>query len=405
MELTTKRQGAKKAVQTLCLAILALTASFSVYAQIVVSGTVTEESGYSLPGVSVVVKGTTTGVLSDFDGAYTITVPDANSTLAFSFIGYISKEIVVGNQKTINIVLNEDVQQLEEVVVVGYGTQAKKDITGSVSVVSAEALAESSSVTFAEALQGKSAGVYVSTTGAPGAESTIRVRGVGSVNGSDPLIIIDGVSGGTISSVNSNDIETFQVLKDASATAIYGAQGANGVIIVTTKQGTKTGQPRVSYNGYIGTSTMANNGFDMLNAGELMEFIAEGMRSLHNYRGQAPGRDTQFGELNGYTVNTDGSWTGGSLTMPFTTVPAGYSIQDVLDQFGDGTGDENTALELLRDNYVNNGTNSYALSAYYYNMMEKGMSVTEAREGTDWYNSYNSKRTHYRPSTVCCWRW
>ena len=111
-------------------------------------------------------------------------------------------------------------------------------------------MAESSSVTFAEALQGKSAGVYVSTTGAPGAASTIRVRGVGSVNGSDPLIIIDGVSGGTISSVNANDIETFQVLKDASATAIYGAQGANGVIIVTTKQGTKTGQPRVSYNGY-----------------------------------------------------------------------------------------------------------------------------------------------------------
>jgi TonB-linked SusC/RagA family outer membrane protein len=386
MELTTKRHCVVKALRTLCLAILALTVSFSVSAQIVVTGTITEESGYSLPGVSVVVKGTTTGVLSDADGAYSITVPDANSTLAFSFIGYISKEVVVGNQRIIDIVLNEDIQQLEEVVVVGYGTQAKRDITGSVSVVSAEALAESSSVTFAEALQGKSAGVYVSTTGAPGAASTIRVRGVGSVNGSDPLIIIDGVSGGTISSVNANDIETFQVLKDASATAIYGAQGANGVIIVTTKQGTKTGQPRVSYNGYIGISTMSNDGFDLLNAGELMDFIGDGMRNLHNYRGQTPAKDTQFGQLSGYTVNADGSWTGGSLTMPFTSVPAGYSVQDVLDRFGDGTGDENTALNLLRDNYVDNGVNSYALSAYYYNILVRGMSRTDAFEGTNWFD-------------------
>ncbi len=238
-------------------------------------------------------------------------------------------------------------------------------------------MAESATVTFAQALQGKSAGVYVSTTGAPGSESRIRVRGFGSVNGSDPLVIVDGVSGGEISSVNSNDIESFQVLKDASATAIYGAQGANGVIIITTKQGTKTGQPRVSYNGYMGVSTMANDGFDVLNAWEMMEFYAEGMRNLWNARRVAPSANSQFGALQNYTVDGNGDWVGGSLTMPYSTNPAGYSEQDIIDEFG--------SVAAWVDAYQSDGDHSYARSAYYQ-MLEDGYTEEEARKGTSWYD-------------------
>ena len=147
----------------------------------------------------------------------------SDAVIVVSFIGYTTQEIPVGNRSKLSVKIAEDTQKLDEVVVVGYGTQAKKDITGSVAVVSSEALSETPVATFAEALQGKASGVYISSSGAPGAETTIRIRGVGSVNGSDPLIVVDGVSNVDIDSVNPNDIESLQVLKDASATAIYGA--------------------------------------------------------------------------------------------------------------------------------------------------------------------------------------
>jgi len=268
-------------------------------------------------------------------------------------------------------------------------------------VVTAETLAESASVTFAQALQGKSAGVFVSTTGAPGSDSKIRVRGIGSVNGSDPLVIIDGVSGGTVSSVPSNDIESFQILKDASATAIYGAQGANGVIIVTTKQGTKTGQPRVSYNGYVGVSKMANDGFDVLNAWEMMEFAAEGMINLQNYNGVEPSADNQFGSLTNVSYDysnivgyADDQHTiplyyinSGELTMPYAIKPAGYSEEQIIEEFG--------SIEAWEESYSANGTSSWSRSAYYQILDDMGVSESEATEaqlaeaktGTDWYNT------------------
>lgn len=390
MKLPTNQKGIKTALKTLCMVMLALMVSFSVSAQVSVSGKVTDNTDFGLPGVSVVVQGTTIGVLTNIDGTYTIEVPSTSSVLSYSFIGYVSQEVVVGNQRTINIVLAEDVQQLDEVVVVGYGTQAKKDITGSVSVVTAESLAESATVTFAQALQGKSSGVYVSTTGAPGSATTIRVRGVGSVNGSDPLVIIDGVSGGSISSVPANDIESFQVLKDASATAIYGAQGANGVIIITTKQGTKTGQPRVSYNGYVGKAYMANDGYDLLTGWEMMEYAAEGMINLQNLQGLEPGIDTQFGSLqnivvdNTRVVGQDGDGdplyyiTSANLEMPYSVNPAGLSEDDIIDRFG--------SVEAWVDSYQKDGTHSWTRSAYYQ-MLEDGYSEAEARIGTDWYDA------------------
>ncbi|MDR0430523.1 MAG: TonB-dependent receptor [Tannerellaceae bacterium] len=318
-------------------------------------------------GANVMVKGTTIGNTTDLNGNAIIENVPANGVLVISFIGYITREVAVNNQATIPVTIAEDTQTLDEVVVVGYGTQQKKDITGSVAVVSADDLQEQPYATFAEALQGRAAGVYVSSTGAPGSPTTIRVRGVGSVNGSDPLVVVDGVSGVSVDAINPNDIETFQVLKDASATAIYGAQGANGVIIITTKQGDKSGTVRVSYNGYIGASTMANNGYNLLNAQEAMEFVAKGMVNLRDYRGITGVTHAQFGTLD----------ANDKLTMPYAIKPAGYSEQDIINQYG--------SVAAWEASYFPNGSNSWSRSAYAQMRLD-GYSEAEALAGSDWYS-------------------
>jgi TonB-linked SusC/RagA family outer membrane protein len=343
-------------------------------------------------GANVLVKGTTIGGITNMDGVAVIQGVPNNATIQVSFVGYVTQEIALQNgQNSVTVTLREDAETLEEVVVVGYGTQAKKDITGSVAVVSRDAIAEQPVATFAEALQGRAAGVYVSGGGAPGASTTIRVRGVGGVNGSSPLIIVDGIQGVDVSSVNPNDIESFQVLKDAAATAIYGARAANGVIIVTTKQGSKESKVNVSYNGYVGASTMANNGFDLLGAWDFMEFEEQGFKNQIKYKGGDVNNlvHDQFGQL----VDAAGNVTpDGHLTMPYTTVPMAQSADQIAGMFGVTNYDPNTTagrqplLEALRANYAPTGTNAYVLSAYYYNMDVLGQSEQEARKGTDWYD-------------------
>ncbi len=318
-------------------------------------------------GANVMVKGTTNGNITNMDGQAVLNDVPGNSTLVISYIGYVTQEVPVNNRNIIQVKLVEDTQNLDEVVVVGYGTQAKKDITGSVAVVSAEALQETPVATFAEALQGKASGVYISSSGAPGAETTIRIRGVGSVNGSDPLIVVDGVSNVSIDAVNPNDIESLQVLKDASATAIYGAQGANGVIIITTKQGTKSGKVRVSYDGYVGFSKMANSGFNLLNAWEHMEFQAQGMVNSRDVRGIITDAHEQFGYLD----------ANDQLTMPYAIKPSGYSLDQINSVYG--------SVAQWEASYKSDGTNSWARSAYYQ-MLADGYSEAEARKGTDWYD-------------------
>lgn len=207
---------------------------------------IVDKSG-PIVGANVVVKGTTIGNISDMDGRAIIENVPANAILVVSYIGYVTQEVTLkSNQTNIKITLVEDSQALDEVVVTGYSTQAKKDITGSVAVVATDELKETPVSNFAEALQGKAAGVFVQAGGGPLGETTIRIRGVGSVNGSDPLIIVDGVQGVDIDAVNANDIESMQILKDAAASAIYGAKGANGVIVITTKQGKKNDRVQVS---------------------------------------------------------------------------------------------------------------------------------------------------------------
>lgn len=218
-----------------------LASSFSMFAQQTVQGVVKEKkSGDSLPGVSVVIKGTTKGAETDFDGKFTIEKVKTGEILVFRYLGYADKEIVIGTNRNLVVELEEALEQLDEIIVVGYGTTTVKDATGSVEAITAKEMTKGNIVTPENLLSGRVAGVNITTSGAPGSGSQIRIRGGSSLNASnDPLIVIDGLplSGVDLNSINPNDIESFSVLKDASASAIYGARGANGVIIITTKKG------------------------------------------------------------------------------------------------------------------------------------------------------------------------
>lgn len=212
-----------------------------------------EQSNEGLPGVSVVVKGTQKGAITDMDGGFSFSVPDGAVTLVFSFVGYESQEILVGNSSVINISLKPDLKQLDEMVVVGYGEQRKKDLTGAVASLQTKDITRANPVLASKAIQGQVAGATVTkTSNRPGAGYNITIRGENTINNStEPLVVIDGLMGGNINNLNPNDIQSMDILKDASSTAIYGARGANGVIIITTKKGV-SGKPRVSYDAYVG---------------------------------------------------------------------------------------------------------------------------------------------------------
>ena len=234
----------------LIFAVTVCTATVFAQGEIKVSGKITDEKGSSMPGVTILVKGTSNGTTSDVDGDYDIAVPNKNAVLVFSFLGYVSKEIPVGNQTAINVSLMENVQEMEEVVVIGYGAVKRSDVTGSIVSVNSEEMMKRDPITVGEGLQGVAAGVNVyRNSGDPSGDVTIRIRGIATVNNSaDPLFVVDGIQvGNDISFLNPNDIDSIEILKDASATAIYGSQGANGVILITTKRGQK-GMTRLNFN-------------------------------------------------------------------------------------------------------------------------------------------------------------
>lgn len=235
---------------------------------VAISGQVTDGvDGAPLPGVNVLEKGTSNGVATDAEGKFSLNVSSEASILVFSFIGYVTQEVTVGTQSVINVQMASDINTLNEVVVVGYGTQEKSDITGSISSVKGSDFANLPVSSTQQALQGRTAGVnIVRSGGGPGSTGDIRIRGVGTVNDASPLVVIDGVpSDGPLADVNPNDIESVEVLKDASASAIYGTRAANGVVIVTTKRG-KFGQSlRMSVNGYSGVSNRIKS-IDVLDA-------------------------------------------------------------------------------------------------------------------------------------------
>jgi len=256
---------------------------------IAITGTVTDADGQPLPGASVSIKGTSQGTTTDANGVYSLIVPDVNSTLVFSYIGFVSQEFLVGTQRTIQVSLREVATELDEIVVVGYGTVKKRDLTGAVASVNSEKITSTSAINAAQALQGWVSGVLVNNTSSqPGASPSVYIRGKRSISASsDPLYVVDGIPmAGGLSDLSPIDIESIDVLKDASATAIYGARGSNGVIMITTKRG-KDGKTIVDYNGYYGAQTILNQ-LRYMNGAEYAETVREAYRSNNRYPFDTP---------------------------------------------------------------------------------------------------------------------
>ncbi|MCR5456439.1 MAG: TonB-dependent receptor [Bacteroidales bacterium] len=240
---------------------------------ITVKGTVVDETGSPIPGASIYVKGTTNGTISDIDGNFSLECP-SDATLVFSYVGYTSQEIMVNNRTNLGTIsMTEDNKELEQVVVIGYGTQKKVDLTGSVAIVDADEMKKVSNSNISTMLEGKIAGVQITSDGQPGADPNVRIRGIGSFNGTDPLYVVDGVPvGTTIRDFSPNDIATIQILKDASAAAIYGSRAANGVVIITTKSGKKNQAIKVDYSGYVGIDRIPKV-YDVMGTDEFVNYI------------------------------------------------------------------------------------------------------------------------------------
>jgi TonB-linked SusC/RagA family outer membrane protein len=229
-----------------------------------------------LPGVSILIKGTSQGTVTNTDGTYNLAVPSSNAVLVFTFVGYLTEEIQVGNQSTINISLSADVTQLGEVVVVGYGTQLKTQVTGSIATIKSSEITKTPVTRIEQALQGRAAGVQVTNqSGQPGDQPQVRIRGIGTNGNADPLYVVDGFPVGGIDYLNPADIESINVLKDAASAAIYGARGANGVVLITTKTGKRNEKIGLTYDGYYGIQN-AWRQMPVLNAREYAVMMNEG---------------------------------------------------------------------------------------------------------------------------------
>ena len=260
-----------------------------------VSGQVVDQDGEPLIGATVRVKGSQTGSVTDIGGNFQLDAP-ANATLVVSYVGYKDSEIAVNGRAIIEkIQLESDSQVLDQVVVVGYGTQKKADLTGSVSIVNADELKRVSHSNVSSMLEGKVAGVQITSDGQPGADPSVRIRGIGSFGSTAPLYVIDGVPMGTsIRDFSPNDIETIQVLKDASAGAIYGSRAANGVVIITTKGGKKEQPLKVDYKGYFGIDKIQKDAYDIMDAEQYSRYLGI---AAENAGIPAPG---------GYSLGSDG---------------------------------------------------------------------------------------------------
>jgi len=262
--------------------------------QYVVRGTVTDENGDPVPGTNVTIKGTNIGTVTDPEGLFSIEVADpATAVLVFSFVGYQTQEVVIGNQTEINVTLELGILGMDEVVMVGYGTRLREALTGSVSTMSGEDMGISTTSSALGRIQGQVSGVTITSANTPGGFATIRVRGLGTINDNQPLYIIDGVPADPGNELNPNDIESISVLKDASSAAIYGTRGANGVIIITTKSG-RANQKHTTFNARVGI-TSAVNQYDMLGVSEFGEMLWLEARN----RGYTPGVDwshLQYGD-------------------------------------------------------------------------------------------------------------
>ncbi|MBP7238739.1 MAG: TonB-dependent receptor [Saprospiraceae bacterium] len=340
-------------MRVLLLLLLSLTV-VTVEAQIQVSGRITQQADNAPAiGVTVMVQGTTTGTVTDFDGQYSITVPDRNAVLVFSYTGFASQEIVVGDRNSIDVALDESVSQLDEIVVTGYGVQVRSNISGSVSSIDAEDIAERPILRVEQALQGRAAGVQVAqVSGSPGSALTVRVRGVGTINNSDPLYIVDGIPVEGLDFLNPNDIESINVLKDAASAAIYGSRGANGVVLITTKGGKRNQAGLISYDGYYGIQRPARL-LDLLDAREYATlqneaYVAAGKTPLPEFANpEVLGEGTDWQEAifqNAPIMSHQLTFMGGGEKSAFT-LSGNYFNQDGIVG-GDRANFERTTIRL-----------------------------------------------------------
>ncbi len=261
----------KKNIQILFFILLF---QFVAYAQVQVNGLISDEQGQPLPGATILEKNTTNGVVTDFDGNYSIQVSDQNAILMISFVGYATQEVLVADLTDFNFSLQPD-NELDEVVITGYGSQQKRDLTGAIVQVKSEDFVKGANTNALQLLNGKASGVHISQSdSAPGGAIDIKIRGAGSINASNEvLVVIDGLPGGSLTALSPDDIESIEVLKDASASAIYGSRAANGVVLITTKKG-KSGAMVISYENYFGFQSV-NERVDMLNGGEYLQVLSD----------------------------------------------------------------------------------------------------------------------------------
>ncbi|WP_299713624.1 SusC/RagA family TonB-linked outer membrane protein [uncultured Tenacibaculum sp.] len=263
----------KKNIFSFFLLLFMLISTFGLNAQNV-NGVVKDNSG-PLPGVNVIVKGTTRGVETDFDGKYSLSNVESNAVLIFSYVGYKTIEVAVNGRSTVNVTLEEDTSTLEEVVVVGYGTKKKSLVTGAISSIDSKEIQNVSNQRVDQVLQGRTSGVTVSSSsGSPGSQTKIRIRGTGSSGSSNPLFIVDGMKVTTIDNIAPSDIANIEILKDAASSAIYGTEGANGVVIVTTKKG-RVGGPQFTFSSQLGMQ-FVNTNMELMNAQQFVTYMNEG---------------------------------------------------------------------------------------------------------------------------------
>ena len=325
-------------MRKLLMLLMVLIVTFSsAMAQKTVAGTVTAEDEVTLPGVTVFVKGTSTGTITDANGKYTLTIPEEGEILVFSFIGMKTQEVIIDNNTSVNVTMQADIIGLEEVIAIGYGTERKGSITGAISSVTSDDIQELPVIDAGSALQGRATGVMVLSSGSnPGDGVTIRVRGRRSLTATnDPLYVIDGIPyEGNINDINPRDIKSMEILKDASATAIYGSRGANGVILITTIRGGNM-PTTVSYNGYYGvTSAMGKP--DMMNSEEFMTLKEVAGYTINDTERDALARgiSTDWIDLivdNGYKQSHQIGVRGGNTKTAFAVSANLYKEQGVID--------------------------------------------------------------------------
>ena len=320
----------------IALAAILMIYTLAAQAQTQIKGRVLDDQGKPLPGVSILVKGTSTSTTASNTGNFSISVPAASSVLVFSYIGFTSKEIPVRNQTEINVTLLPSAAELEQVVVVGYGTQRKEAVTGSVANISGEKVREVPAPNIAQAIQGRIAGVNISQTSTkPGATMQILIRGARSLSASnDPLVVLDGIPfPGSIGDINPNDIKSIDILKDASATAIYGSRGANGVILLTTNRGQQGAPAQVTYNSYTGLQTLFAK-FPMMNSQELIALRKAAGLFTTNGVDESNDTDTDWQDLfyNKSAVETshDVGVSGGSATGNYSFGGGYYKNQSLI---------------------------------------------------------------------------